>query len=197
MYTEYLENDAEELGSRLWPGALAVSAAWLYVFRAIPRQRGGCSSSASLVEHAHLEMRAGHDAARAVLANAVGDHALALATAEATLRACIDDSFPVWMRLALIEAVEAAFALGDVAKVVELIALVRENFRAGRQPSMDAQILRWEARMAHGTTTTKRPSSRSGRRSTASPRWSVPSGWRWPARARRDAARAGPRRRGA
>ena len=114
-----------------------------------PRQRGECSSpTASLFEHAHLEMRAGHDAARALLANAEGDHALALTTAEATLRACIDESFPVWMRLALIDAVEAAFALGDIAKVVEIIALVRENFRVGRQPSMDAQVLRWEARMA-------------------------------------------------
>lgn len=83
-----------------------------------------------------------------MLANVEGDHALALATAEATLRACIDESFAVWMRLALIEAVEAAFSLGDVAKVVELIGLVREHFRPGRQPSMDAQISRWEARMA-------------------------------------------------
>ena len=54
------------------------------------------------------------------------------------------------MRLALIEAVEAAFSLGDLPKVVELMQLVREHFRPGRQPSMDAQILRWEARMAAG-----------------------------------------------
>ncbi len=151
IFSEYLENDAEELGSRLWPGAMAASAVWLYVFRgerAAARQL--LDTSASLVEHAHLEVRAGHDAARAALANADGDHALALRTAETTVRACIDDSFPVWMRLALIEAVEAALALGDVAKVVEMIGLVRANFRPGRQPSMDAQILRWEARLAAG-----------------------------------------------
>jgi class 3 adenylate cyclase/tetratricopeptide (TPR) repeat protein len=149
MFTEYLEADAEELGSRLWPGALAVSAAWLYALRGdAAAVRRLVDAGAAIVEHAHLEVRAGHDAARAVLANAEGDHVLALATAEATLRACIDESFPVWMRLALIEAVEAAFSLGEVSKVVDLIRLVREHFRPGRQPSMDAHILQWEARMA-------------------------------------------------
>jgi len=52
------------------------------------------------------------------------------------------------MRAALIEAVEAAFALGQAAKVVELMQLVREHFRPGRQPSVDAHMLRWEARLA-------------------------------------------------
>ena len=149
MFTEYLEADAEELGSRLWPGALAVSAAWMYALRGdAAAARRLVEGGAAIVEHAHLEVRAGHDAARAVLANVEGDHAEALVIAEATLRACIDESFPVWMRLALIEAVEAAFSLGNIPKVVELIALVRDNFRPGRQPSMDAQIHRWEARMA-------------------------------------------------
>ncbi len=149
MFAEYLDNDAEELSSRLWPGAQAVSAVWLYAARGdVATVRRLLDASAALVEHAHLEVRAGHDAARALLANVEGDHALALTTAEATLRACIEELFPVWMRLALIEAVEAAFSLGDTAKVVELIALVREHFRPGRQPSMDAHILRWEARIA-------------------------------------------------
>jgi hypothetical protein len=44
--------------------------------------------------------------------------------------------------------VEAAFSLGEVTKVVELIRLVRERFRPGRQPSMDAHILQWEGRLA-------------------------------------------------
>jgi hypothetical protein len=52
------------------------------------------------------------------------------------------------MRSALIEAVEAAFRLGQVSKVDELLQLVRDNFRPGRQPSVDAHILRWEARIA-------------------------------------------------
>src|SRR6202035_3318272 len=94
------------------------------------------------------EIRSVSDAASAAVANAEGDHTLALATAESTLRACIDESFPVGMRLALIEAVEAAFLLGQDSKVVELLQLVRDNFRLGRQPGVDAHILRWEARIA-------------------------------------------------
>jgi class 3 adenylate cyclase/tetratricopeptide (TPR) repeat protein len=149
VFSEYLELDADELGSHISPGAVAVNAAWLYVFRGdTPAARRLVEQSAPLVAHAHFEMRAGHDAARAAVANAEGDHLLALATAEPTLRACIEESFPVSMRLALIEAVEAAFSLGRVSKVVELLQLVRDHVRPGRQPSLDAQMLRWEARIA-------------------------------------------------
>jgi class 3 adenylate cyclase/tetratricopeptide (TPR) repeat protein len=149
MFNEYLEADADELGSRLWPGAVAVNAAWLYVLRgdaaAARRLVEQCSP---LVAHAQLEMRVQCDAPRAAVANAEGDHVNALATAESTLRSCIDESFPVGMRSALIEAVEAAFSLGQVSKVVELMQLVRDHFRLGRQPSVDAHFLRWEARLA-------------------------------------------------
>jgi class 3 adenylate cyclase/tetratricopeptide (TPR) repeat protein len=148
MFNEYIEADADELGSRLWPGAVAANAASLYVLRG--DAAGGrrlVEQSEPLIAHAQLEMRAQHDAIRAAVANAEGDHAMALATAEPTLRACIDESFPVGMRWALIEAVEAAFSLGQVSKVVELLRLVRDHFRPGRQPSIDAHILRWEARM--------------------------------------------------
>jgi tetratricopeptide (TPR) repeat protein len=149
MFTEYLEADADELGSRMSPGAVAVNAAWLYVLRGdAAAARRLVEQIAPLVAQAQLEMRAQHDAARAAVANADGDHVMALSTAEPTLRACIDESFPVIMRVALIEAVEAAFVLGQTAKVVELLQLVRNNFRPGRQPSIDAHILRWDARMA-------------------------------------------------
>jgi len=149
IFNEYLEADAAELGSLVWPGAQAVNAIWLYLPRGdTATARRLVDEGAPLVAHAQLEMRAQHDAARAAVANAQGDHAAALTTAEATLRACIDESFPVGMRYALIEAVEAAFALGQSAKVAELMQLVREQFRPGRQPSVDAHLLRWEARMA-------------------------------------------------
>ena len=83
MFTDYLESDAEELASRLWPGAMAVNAAWLYALRGdAAAVRRIVEGGAAIVEHAHLEVRAGHDAGRAVLANIEGDHALALATAE-------------------------------------------------------------------------------------------------------------------
>src|ERR1019366_4328586 len=67
-------------------------------------------------------------AALAGVANAQGDHVLALLTAEPALRACIDESFPVGMRSALIEAVEAAFRMGQVSKVDELLNSARATF---------------------------------------------------------------------
>ncbi len=148
IFNEYLEADAAELGSLVWPGAQAVNAAWLYLLRGdIAAGRRLVEEGAPLVAHAQIEMRVQHEAARAAVANAEGDHVGALTMAEATLRACVDETFPVGMRAALIEAVEAAFALGQAAKVVELMQLVREHFRPGRQPSVDAHILRWEARL--------------------------------------------------
>jgi class 3 adenylate cyclase/tetratricopeptide (TPR) repeat protein len=148
-FADYLEADAEDLGSRIWPGAVAINAAWLYLLRGdTPTARRLVEAGAPIVEHAQLEMRSQHQAALAGVANAQGDHVLALLTAEPVLRACIDESFPVGMRSALIEAVEAAFQLGQVSKVDELLQLVRDNFRPGRQPSVDAHILRWEARIA-------------------------------------------------
>ncbi len=149
IFNEYLEADAADLGSLVWPGAQAVNATWLYLLRGdTATGRRLVEEGAPLVAHAQLEMRAQHSAARAAVANAEGDHVGALTMAEAALRACIDDSFPVGMRSALLEAVEAAFALGQAAKVVELMQLVREHFRPGRQPSVDAHMLRWEARLA-------------------------------------------------
>jgi tetratricopeptide (TPR) repeat protein len=149
MFTEYLEADADELGSRIGTGGIAVNAVWLYLWRGdAPAARRLVEQSAPVVAHAQLEMRAQHDAARAAVANAEGDHALALATAEPALRACIDESFPVGLRSALIEAVEAAFSLGQTSEVAALLRLLRDNVRPGRQPSVDAHVLRWEARMA-------------------------------------------------
>ncbi len=100
----------------------------------------------------NLEYRGVFDAARAALANAEGDSVGALAVAEPALRACLEHSYPVSMRLALIQAVDAAFALDDDAKVEELVGLVHQAFRPGAQPSVDAHVLRWRARLAehHG-----------------------------------------------
>ena len=83
MYTEYLENDAEVLGSRIWPGAVAINGAWLYLLRGdIPAARRVVETGGHLVEHAQLEMRSQYHAALAGIANADGDHMLALLTAE-------------------------------------------------------------------------------------------------------------------
>jgi hypothetical protein len=94
------------------------------------------------------EMRADFDGARAAVLNAEGRHAEALSLAEGALRACLEPSFPATGRRALVHAVDAGFALRQHDKVEELIALTRLRHRVGRQPGIDAQILRWQARLA-------------------------------------------------
>ena len=81
IFNEYLEADAAELGSLVWPGAQAVNAAWLYLLRGdIAAGRRLVEEGAPLVAHAQLEMRVQHEAARAAVANAEGDHVGALTT---------------------------------------------------------------------------------------------------------------------
>ena len=71
-----------------------------------------------------------------------------MTSAEAGLRICLDQSFPVVACADLIEAVDAAFALGRDEKVEELIDLVRTHYRPGRQRAIDAHIHRWRAALA-------------------------------------------------
>jgi class 3 adenylate cyclase/predicted ATPase len=94
------------------------------------------------------EVRADYKAARALLLNTDGEHEEALAEAEDGLRGALEPSFPISARRSAPQAVDAAFALGRLDKVEEVISLVRERHRAGRQPTLDAHILRWQARLA-------------------------------------------------
>ena len=94
------------------------------------------------------EVRADLKAARALLLNAAGDHEAALAEAERGLSEALDPSFPLSARRAAPQAAEAAFALGRLDKVEEVISAIRGRHRLGRQPTLDAHILRWQARLA-------------------------------------------------
>ncbi|MGH7721704.1 MAG: ATP-binding protein [Candidatus Dormibacteria bacterium] len=96
---------------------------------------------------AEAEARAAVRAARALLLNAAGDHAGALEEAAVGLRESLDPSFPLTARKAAPEAVDAAFALGRLDRVTEVIDAVRGRHRSGRQPTLDAHILRWQARL--------------------------------------------------
>jgi hypothetical protein len=58
-------------------------------------------------------------------------------------------SYPTMARRALCEAVEAAFALGREADVADLIETASRKFPAGSQPSVDAHVLRWRARLTN------------------------------------------------
>ncbi|MGA7989200.1 MAG: adenylate/guanylate cyclase domain-containing protein [Candidatus Dormiibacterota bacterium] len=149
LYAQYLETDASELGAVPWILGMGVDMALLFVRRGdIPAARAVVAEKATALEDAHVEMRGVYDAARAAVAIAEGHPAEALAASERGLTSSLELSFPVVACQNLVEAVDAAFALGRDDKVAELIALVRGHYRPGRQRSIDAHIHRWQAMLA-------------------------------------------------
>jgi class 3 adenylate cyclase/tetratricopeptide (TPR) repeat protein len=149
VYSHYLEVDAADIQGYLAGPGGSGNMIWLYVWRGeIERARALIAEIRPVLEGAHTEMRGDFLAASAVLANAEGRASDALAAAETSLRTCLERSFPIPARRALIQAVDAAFALNRDAKVRELIDLVRSHYREGRQPGVDAHILRWRGRLA-------------------------------------------------
>ena len=147
---EYLEENPLEPSAGSELRVLLANAVWLYLWR-------GDLASAHRIVDGYIELPAGartdlqalRDNAQAALMNAEGNHDEALRIAEATIRANFG-GYVIDLRGALIEAMDAAFGLHRDAKVVELINLVRDHSSAGRQPSIDAHVLRWEARLAAG-----------------------------------------------
>jgi len=149
MYSHYLEVDASDLSSVAWVSAMGIHVVWLHLRRGdISAARAVLAEKAEALQHSHIEMRGAYEAARASLANAEGRSADAWTLAEAGLRACLDQSFPIPACGNLIEAVDAAFALQRDDRVEDLISLVRGHYRPGRQLSIDAHILRWQASLA-------------------------------------------------
>jgi ATP/maltotriose-dependent transcriptional regulator MalT len=145
---EYFEVDVPELGIDWELGSLVVHAVWLHV-------RQGDLGAAHRIVDEYMVAREGermdlvglHEAARAALKNADGDHEVALQIAEQALRSNFD-GLAVDLRLALIEALDAAFDLRRYEKVVELIDSVRADVPPGRHASLDLQVTRFEARLA-------------------------------------------------
>ena len=129
---------------------MGVDIALLFVRRGdIPAARAVVRRNPESLEEAHVEMRGGlYDAARAAVAIAEGHPAEALVASERGLTSSLELSFPVVACQNLVEAVDAAFALGRDDKVAELIALARGHYRPGRQRSIDAHIHRWQAMLA-------------------------------------------------
>jgi predicted ATPase/class 3 adenylate cyclase len=149
LYEEYLEHDAPELSAVLLLSCMRVTVVWLQLRRGdVTAARTVLVETAKSFEDASVELRGGCDAARAAVASAEGRAVDALTSAEAGLRSCLEQSFPVIACLNLVEAVDAAFTLGRDEKVEELIDLVRGHYRPGRQRSIDAHIHRWQAALA-------------------------------------------------
>jgi tetratricopeptide (TPR) repeat protein len=98
---------------------------------------------------ADIQQRTGYRAAQAVMSRAEGREREALAAAEEVLGA-IEELGPTAERVkvALVQALEAAFALGERARLHSLLELV-EALPPGRiAPSMHAQAARFRARLA-------------------------------------------------
>ncbi len=96
-----------------------------------------------------IQERSVYLAARAVLQRAMGRVADALADAEAALDAGLKAFGPQHQapKSAVVEALEAAFALGDHAKVRELVAWI-DGLRPGeRPPYLQGQAARFRARL--------------------------------------------------
>jgi class 3 adenylate cyclase/tetratricopeptide (TPR) repeat protein len=145
---EYFEVDVPELGVDWELGSLVVNAVWLHV------RQGDLDAAHRIVdeflvprEGARMDLVALHESARAALKNADGDHDGALVIAQAALRENLG-GLAVDHRLALIEALEAAFALQRHATVVALMDSVRGDVPPGRHASVDLQLTRFEARLA-------------------------------------------------
>jgi class 3 adenylate cyclase/tetratricopeptide (TPR) repeat protein len=96
-----------------------------------------------------LQDRSNFAVARAHLLQAQGKHADALAAAEEALRG--RETFGLGheaVKGAFGEAVAAAFALGDLDKVEELLAIVEGEVVGKRPPILQAQAIRTRARLA-------------------------------------------------
>ena len=149
LYEQYMEADAADLDSVAWVSGMGIHIAFLHLRRGdIEAARAAVTQRAEALENAHIEMRGIYEAARASVANAEGRASDALTVAEAGLRACLEQSFPIPACANLIEAGDAAFTLHRDDKVDELLTLVRAHYRPGRQPSIDAHLFLWQAWLA-------------------------------------------------
>ena len=149
LCTRYAQEDADDFGSDISTTSAILVAVWLDIWTGrLESARHRIDTNAAAVEQAAVGQRQIVAAARAALCNAQGEHGEALTHADGALRAALERSFPIVARKALIEGVEAALALDNDAKAQELLQLARNHFPPGAQPSVEAHIQRWQARLA-------------------------------------------------
>ncbi len=154
LVADYFEHDATELSDHVQTVGYAVGATWLFLWRGqlegarrLVREAEALFEKSGPGSNVPPDLRALLHAARAGIANAEGRAGDALEAAKSGLAVSIE-VYPTMARRALCEAVEAALALGREDEVAALMASARLTFRPGRQPSVDAHLLRWEARRA-------------------------------------------------
>jgi class 3 adenylate cyclase/tetratricopeptide (TPR) repeat protein len=107
---------------------------------------------ANLADAADLQDRVSYLAARARVRRAEGDYEAALADSEETLRLAqlYGAGISGDAKVAFVEALEAAFALGAHEKVEELLARIENIKRGQRPPFLHAQLARFRALLAAG-----------------------------------------------
>jgi class 3 adenylate cyclase/tetratricopeptide (TPR) repeat protein len=102
-----------------------------------------------LEESTDLQERSMYLGSRASLHRAEGQQREALNDAEATIEAGRTLGIPFQaVKHGVVEAIEAAFALGDSAKIEELLASIETVPAGSRPPYLDAQARRFRARLA-------------------------------------------------
>jgi len=153
VMTHYFDHDAADLAGHVPTVGYAVSATWLFLWRGrLDVARRLVTDAETVFERAGSEsnvaadLRALVEAARAALANAEGRHGDAHEAAARSLAISLP-SYPTMARRAVGEAVEALLALGRTAEVADLIEQAGRRFGAGSQPTVEAQVLRWTARL--------------------------------------------------
>ncbi len=104
-----------------------------------------------LEESSDVQDRAAYLGSRACLRRAEGGLREALADGEATIETSptLGVSFQ-GVKQGIVEALEAAFALGETAKMEELLAFIESIPPGSRAPFLDAQARRFRARLAGG-----------------------------------------------
>ncbi len=140
---------AEDMAQTDVPREL-IYALWVHLWRGdVPAATRLRDRLSFLFDRSNPEYADLSRAAEAALLRAAGDNAGALDMTRRVVDEAghsTDDAYLA--RWILDEAAEAAFALGDLATVGRLIAIVRGRFRRGLAPALDAQLSLLTARLA-------------------------------------------------
>jgi zinc-ribbon domain len=111
------------------------------------RECGSALEFESFRDSPDVQERSGYYAAQAAILRADNKPAEALTAASQGVDRALGPSHQN-VKLALVEAVEAAFALGDLEKVTELLALVASFGAGDLTPYVSAHASRFRARLA-------------------------------------------------
>jgi tetratricopeptide (TPR) repeat protein len=125
-------------------------AVWLHMWRGDEAAAGRLRDRLSfLFERSSPEYDSLSRAAEAILLRAAGDNATALEITSRVIDGSKHSSDDVYLlRWVLAEAAEAAFALGDLDSVGQLVGLITGRFRRGLGPALDAMVSLILARLA-------------------------------------------------